>query len=38
MVGSRNALWDKTMGIKNARVGCLLKILIDYDPNDGEEA
>jgi hypothetical protein len=37
MGGSKNALWDKTMGTKNARVGCLLKILIDYDPNDGEE-
>jgi hypothetical protein len=38
MMGSKNALWDKTMGIKNPRVGCLLKILIDYDPTDDEEA
>jgi hypothetical protein len=30
---SGNKLWDETMGVKNARAGYLLKVLLGYEPD-----
>ena len=30
--GSGNKLWDETIGVKNARAGYLLKVLLGYEP------
>lgn len=35
--GSGNALWDETMGTRNARAGYLLKILLGLDPEGGAD-